>query len=493
MNLSKKDWENYISKLSGINTAAATKMQRYINENGMEDMDALIAYAYGLQTKYGEAAGALACQMYEEVARASGKKIDDAEMAEAATYEETAEAINGTLKNMNNTVPSTVGRLVKQVAADTTLKNALRDGAQFAWIPSGDSCAFCIMLASNGWQYMSKKALKNGHAEHIHANCTCEYAISFDKNPRVEGYDPNKYYEIYKDADGGNWRDKVNSMRRMRYADVRGRGEASKVEWSNQQLAKSLGEKQYEEFKQLVDNSPIKGLYNQYSEDATYVRKKGGGSFSKGDNTVEYDFSTREDLDKYGTLAHESGHLFDYEMGRVPGLTYSEVDLINEKCLIGNGKVMMLDPVASNSDEFLAAVRKDMEALRPSVNDKSIRDELFGKKTVGIQDALDGFFSTKESRLLSWGHGDRYYNRFYSKVTAFKDEKGLKSAYEELGLKSNNQSAVKRTSRIYATASEAWANVTSAYTCGGETLEYMEEYMPETCRAYIRIVGEKNE
>jgi hypothetical protein len=492
MNLSNKDWKNYITKLSAINTAAATAMQRYINTNGMDDMDALIAYAYGLQTKYGEAAGALACQMYEEVARASGKKIDDAEMAEAATYEETAEAINGTLKNMNNTVPSTIGRLVKQRAADTTLKNALRDRAQFAWIPSGDSCAFCMTLASRGWQYMSKSALKGGHAEHIHANCTCEYAISFDENPKVEGYDPDYYKGIYDNAEGKTPKEKINAMRRMRYAEVRGRGEDAQITWSNTTLEKQLGQADYKEFNELVNNSPVKGLYNQYSGDVTYKKTKNKGQYKSFDDTILYDVNTtREDVAKYSTLAHETGHMFDYEMGRVPGLTYKEVDLVNEKCIIGNGMIKTIEPHASNSDEFLNALRKDMEDLKPMVEDKSIREALVGKMTAGIQDALDGFYSTQDSRLLQWGHGDKYYNRFYShKISGNKNEKELQSVYAELGLKSGNKGEVRRTSRVYEAASEAWANATDAYTNGGQTREYMEKYMPETCKAYLRIVGE---
>ncbi|MCD7838053.1 MAG: hypothetical protein LUG65_04000, partial [Clostridiales bacterium] len=112
-------------------------------------------------------------------------------------------------------VPSTVGRLVKQVGADTTLKNAQRDGAQFAWVPHGDSCAFCLMLASRGWQYMSKKALRNSHAEHIHANCDCQYAVRFDGKSTVEGYDPDKYRKIYDFANGNDSTEKINSIRRM--------------------------------------------------------------------------------------------------------------------------------------------------------------------------------------------------------------------------------------------------------------------------------------
>ena len=59
-----------------------------------------------------------------------------------------------------------------------------------------------------------KKALKNGHAEHIHANCDCTYAVRFDSRTEVEGYDPDKYLDMYYDSGGD-----LNEMRREFYAE----------------------------------------------------------------------------------------------------------------------------------------------------------------------------------------------------------------------------------------------------------------------------------
>lgn len=218
MRLSASDWGKYVEKLSRINAEAGKQMQAFIDRNGTDDTSALVRYAYALATKYGEASGSLACEMYDAIAEKSGKRVEAAEMAETATYQETARAVQGTMINRRNSVPQTVERLVKQTSADTMLKNALRDGAKFAWIPHGDTCAFCIAIASRGWQYMSKSALKNGHAEHIHANCDCEYVISFDANPQVEGYNPDKYKKMYYDADGRTPKAKINAMRRKMYA-----------------------------------------------------------------------------------------------------------------------------------------------------------------------------------------------------------------------------------------------------------------------------------
>lgn len=212
MQITEKAWLEYITKMSQISQKAADLMQSWVQKNGLENDKALLDYAYALSQHYGQAIGALSCQMYEATAAAQGVIVPTAEVADLPEYGEVAKAVKGTKKQSPNNIPGTLARLVKQVGADTTLKNAERDGAQFAWVPHGDTCAFCIALASRGWQYKSKKAMRNGHAEHIHAHCDCEYAVRFDGKSTVAGYDPDKYLEEYYDANGD-----INEMRRKRY------------------------------------------------------------------------------------------------------------------------------------------------------------------------------------------------------------------------------------------------------------------------------------
>ena len=212
MQITEKAWLEYITKMSQISQKAADLMQSWVQKNGLENDKALLDYAYALSQHYGQAIGALSCQMYEATAAAQGVIVPTAEVADLPDYGEVAKAVKGTKKQSPNNIPGTLARLVKQVGADTTLKNAERDGAQFAWVPHGDTCAFCIALASRGWQYKSKKAMRNGHAEHIHAHCDCEYAVRFDGKSTVAGYDPDKYLEEYYDANGD-----INEMRRKRY------------------------------------------------------------------------------------------------------------------------------------------------------------------------------------------------------------------------------------------------------------------------------------
>lgn len=242
MTISLRDWLRFTENLSRISNRAALELRRWVNAQGGYaniERQTLIDFVHALATKYGEGTSALAAAWYDAVAEASGKYLTSAEAAATATYAETAKAVNGVLKISRNEelLAGAMERLVKMPGADTVLNNAIRDGAEVAWIPHGDTCAFCLALASRGWEKASRKTVQNGHAEHIHANCDCTYAVRFDENTDVEGYnDGAAYKEMYKNApldhwntpDGkppvGNTTDKdplyqqrINAMRRVNY------------------------------------------------------------------------------------------------------------------------------------------------------------------------------------------------------------------------------------------------------------------------------------
>ena len=222
MKLTAQTWSEYVARLARLNQSAGQLMADYIAAHGTGDTDALIAYAHALVTKYGEGSAELACQMYDALAAAAKAGVPAAEPAQTAAYGEVARMVQATKQSLPQ-MQRGVSRLVKRAGADTTLKNALRDGAEFAWIPQGDTCAFCLTLASRGWQKASQAAIKGGHAEHIHANCDCEYAIRFDGRSTVAGYDPEKYLRQYRAADGD-----INKLRRVNYAANKERINAQK-------------------------------------------------------------------------------------------------------------------------------------------------------------------------------------------------------------------------------------------------------------------------
>ena len=231
--ISRREWKAYISALERINMTAADEMLKYLETHewwvSNKAKQAALDYAYALATKYGEAGSTLAAEFYDWVYENSVNSLwTPAQPAPTATYRETANAVLGTMKTGNNEmIAGAVQRLVKMAAVDTTMQNALRDGAQWAWIPSGDTCAYCITLASRGWQNASQNAIANGHAEHIHANCDCTYAVRFDVRTDVEGYHPEEYLEMYNE-EGGTPTQRINAMRRRFYDENKDRINAQK-------------------------------------------------------------------------------------------------------------------------------------------------------------------------------------------------------------------------------------------------------------------------
>lgn len=222
MDISKTIWKNYIDGLSKVSDKAKELILEYLEKHKIEsyeDREALIDYCYGVSTKYGEAAAEFACQMYDAEAQYEGVSLEPSEPAEPATIEEVAKTVNGTLKYVlaAEVTAAAVGRLVKRTGQDTTLQNAIRDKAYYAWVPMGDTCPFCLSIAAEGWKRATARALAGGHAEHIHGNCNCAYATKHTKETTYSAYDPSKYEKMFDSAEGDTEEKKLNSMRRIAY------------------------------------------------------------------------------------------------------------------------------------------------------------------------------------------------------------------------------------------------------------------------------------
>lgn len=219
MIISEKEWLKYTKKLYKINKTCGKIFEAYKRNNGDAITEEMIDYVNALVTKYGEASSELACEMYDALAKAQGANIESAIPAPIANRREVAGALYAT-KGTFNQVP-TIERLVKMASSDTMLKNAKRDNAEWAWIAKGDTCPFCLRLSSLGWMPASQAILKGNHAQHIHANCDCEFAIRFDGKSDVEGYDPNKYKKIFDEAEGDNYKEKINYLRREKNKKIK--------------------------------------------------------------------------------------------------------------------------------------------------------------------------------------------------------------------------------------------------------------------------------
>lgn len=121
----------------------------------------------------------------DDVARYQAKKLakgGDAEFAKACGEY----ARNDAFRSLNETIIANVGRD--------------RDkGARFARVPTGfETCTFCLMLASRGAVYHTRKSA--GEWKHFHRGCDCKVVPSFERDPDaelVEGVRPKELRNLH--------------------------------------------------------------------------------------------------------------------------------------------------------------------------------------------------------------------------------------------------------------------------------------------------------
>lgn len=254
-----------------------------------------------------------------------------------------------------------------------------------------------------------------------------------------------------------------------------------------QKLKGAMSSSDYDEYTKILtehSNTSFQKLYAKYADQISGVSKGKIGYYRPADNKLVFSYPIQRYIDngksKYGTLAHEYGHFFDAKAD-YEGLHFNEVETIHSKTKY---QINRFAKVASSSDEFLTAVRKDRQFLKSILTDdveKELRDH---DASGGVQDAIDGLLAHR----INWGHGDKYYNRKYHSVKQLKEHKGLQAAYKELGIDASNLSKVANECRVYESASEMWANIMGAEVNGGSELEYVKKYLPNSYEAFIEIL-----
>lgn len=119
----------------------------------------------------------------DAVARYQAKKL--AKGGDAAFAKACGEfARDDAFRSLNETISANVGRDKDK-------------GVRFARVPAGlETCAFCIMLASRGAVYRTRKTA--GEFKHFHRRCDCKIVPGFEDDPDaelVEGFRPRELHE----------------------------------------------------------------------------------------------------------------------------------------------------------------------------------------------------------------------------------------------------------------------------------------------------------
>lgn len=451
MRITAAKWHEYIGMLSKIDQTAAVKMKAFLDSQALDYSDSetieyIVKYAYGLSTKYGEAVAELSCQMYDATAEAQGANVPAAEPADTATYGETEKAIRGSLKQSpaGRLVPSTVGRLTKQAGADTMLKNAKRDGAYFAWIPSGDTCPFCMSLAALGWQRAGKKTFKNTHAEHIHANCNCEYAIDFKGNMKIEGYDPDSYLDKIREmtgdetlenddmikmvGHGGNDYDHLNMMRRQHYAANR---EAISVQKSvAYAIRNGLNKEDVEDFRAFSATGGSLPEWKALSKISEASRMMAGETGDWADTFGRtLSMEEREDIIEHA----KANGIKIYRISKFDGdseLLKSQIELLNgyseafPRIFQGKRPTIAFSDSMSDS-EFAETYLKTITYNRNVLRNREITERNMRDSGLFVNNTVEGITRHEFGHMVEYTYGDHglefaqeaYYNIFNKDVS----------------------------------------------------------------------------
>lgn len=207
-----------------------------------ESMRALRAALPQLTSAYANAAAVAAADWFRERAADAGNAaaaadewlpddgVGDLDGALGANYSRAMRTASPDQGWFADALADDLARRVRRQQARATIGLADRNGLEWAWVPHGDTCVFCLALASNGWQ-RTTWARAGRYADHVHTNCDCTIQVRFSETDGVEGYDPDALYGRYRDAgeraaEAGrprSSREAVNQMRRDAYASDRDR------------------------------------------------------------------------------------------------------------------------------------------------------------------------------------------------------------------------------------------------------------------------------
>lgn len=141
--------------------------------------------------------------------------------------------LDGRVETFNDQVLQRIDYEMKRSAGYSMVENGARDPLRprYARVPTGaETCEFCIMLASRGFVYHSRRSV--GAIDHYHAGCDCRIVCGFD-GMDVEGYDVDALYDRYLDAIESGALDKAALRRsasrgghgsRKRFGELRSNG-----------------------------------------------------------------------------------------------------------------------------------------------------------------------------------------------------------------------------------------------------------------------------
>lgn len=244
-----------VKSLTDAATKAITKAIKGKLGNELIDAALRVIESYGVQGKE------LGAQWYDFCASKAGVPADAAsiEPMDLQGYQFALEDLVSSFdldeidaEEMYRRITEMVGDVAANTSRDAVYENMVRDQfldwrldpndrrVRYARIPVGETCAWCIMLASLGAWYLSYESAGGLDPDHFHAHCDC-VVVPYATPDDIPGYASSlgRYRDMYYTANSDRSHGELSpelqeriSMARAKHEEKYAAGETDK-RWTN--------------------------------------------------------------------------------------------------------------------------------------------------------------------------------------------------------------------------------------------------------------------
>lgn len=154
---------------------------------------------------YGLAAEELAAQMFETVCEEEGieasaeipEEAVSQEMIENAAHYNAGKLVDGDWAAFVGAEAALTNFYVRHGAYETMKKSCKDNDVRWARVPTGrETCGYCFMLASRGFDYVDEDTAHAGS----HRHCDCVVMPGVPGRTKVDGYDPDELYKRWAEC-----------------------------------------------------------------------------------------------------------------------------------------------------------------------------------------------------------------------------------------------------------------------------------------------------
>ena len=173
--------------------------------------DEVIELASAIAEQYGFLASELGAQWYDLCTRLANIDAEPAVLSDADSGSIRERAKSMTEKYSDKPRESVLNRFLQneiqnsiRITGDANLWRDYERGlcsGKWARVPVGDTCAWCLMLASQGAWYLSRESALGNNGSHYHDGCNCIAVYHADANSIPNYSNLQRYKSMYYDAE----------------------------------------------------------------------------------------------------------------------------------------------------------------------------------------------------------------------------------------------------------------------------------------------------